>query len=97
MPDRVLLPFACGFIGSLLGLIFSSALPDPCLSILIGTGTGGSIGCITCAISCTRNPPCKEPLPIASVVEPAINQNIFLVYTENTMPSKPSHIYMSTI
>jgi hypothetical protein len=73
MPDRVGIPFACGFIGSFLGLICGSYIIDPCLSIMIGGGTGAAMGCAFCTVSCYMNPACKKPLPIASTIEPVIH------------------------
>lgn len=80
MPDRICIPCMCGMIGTFLGFIISQSIIDPCLGIIIGAGTGGSLGCILTCVSCIREPPCRDPpLPIASVVEPVIVQNIYLV------------------
>jgi hypothetical protein len=79
MPDRICIPCGCAMIGTFLGFIISQSIIDPCLGIIIGAGTGGSLGCILTCVSCIREPPCKDPLPIASVVEPVIVQNIYLV------------------
>jgi hypothetical protein len=99
MPDRMLMPCACGMLGTLLGFIFSQSITDPCLGMVIGAGTCGSLGCILTCISCIMDPPCKDPpLPIASVVEPVVVQNIYLVCSgQDKYPSNQDKMFIKQI
>lgn len=85
MPERIIMPCVCGFVGSLFGFLFSLYHADLCLGLTVGAGTGGSLGCVLCVWSCIVNPNSEKPLPIASVVgpiqEPVVFQNIHVLNT----------------
>ena len=93
MPERIVMPCVCGFVGSLIGFLFSLYHADLCLGLTVGGGTGGALGCVLCVWSCIVNPNSEKPLPIASVVgpshEPVVVQNIHVLHTgDDKFPSK---------
>ena len=67
-------PIACGFLGTLAGLLGGGC--TQCFPVWVGAATGASVGCAICVGMCFF-----EPLPVAKVVnrqEPVIVQHIHI-------------------
>lgn len=78
-------PIACGFFGSLFGLVAGCG---ECFPVIVGAGTGSSVGCVICILLCIFDSP-EKGLPVAKIasnlpVQPTLIQNIYIIDTRST-------------
>jgi hypothetical protein len=75
-------PIACGFFGSLFGLVAGCG---ECFPVIVGAGTGSSVGCVICIFLCIFDSP-EKGLPVAKIVDsqPTLIQNVYIIDTRST-------------
>lgn len=80
------IPIVCGLCGAFFGLIGGGCQPFP---TWVGALTGISVGSVISVACCLLPDP--PPIPVARVVsaEPAIVQNIYVVYQASGAEKEP--------
>lgn len=77
MSNPIGVPIACGFFGSIMGLVAGCG---QCFPVIVGGSTGASVGCVICIYSSFFGPS-DTGTPVAKIVhaQPTVVQNIYIL------------------
>jgi hypothetical protein len=94
MYNPIGVPIACGFLGSVMGLVAGCG---QCFPVIVGSATGASVGCVICIYSACF----PSSIPVAKIADsqPTVIQNVYIISstgapkfigtnTESDVPSK---------
>ena len=75
MSNPIGVPIACGFFGSIMGLVAGCG---QCFPVIVGGSTGASVGCVICIYSAFFGP---SEAPVAKIVhaQPTVIQNVYIL------------------
>jgi len=79
-------PIACGFLGSIAGLIGGGC--NSCFPVWVGTATGCSLGCVICVVHLLMPEPPRPQVQVRTP-EPVIIQNIYITHISGEAKNIP--------
>ena len=81
MYNPIGVPIACGFLGSVIGLVAGCG---QCFPVIVGSGTGASVGCVICIYSACF----PSSIPVAKIADSqtTVIQNVYIIDTRTGAP-----------